>query len=146
MAIEDEVRAASEKFYSALNRMLSGDAGPLGDIWSHSATVTTMHPIGGREVGWDQVGRSWEQLAKLATQGQVRLSDQFIQVAGDMAYELGVEHPQLTLGGQPVTGDIRVTNIYRRESGAWKIVHHHTDTAQSMIDVLSLQDQLPTGD
>jgi ketosteroid isomerase-like protein len=137
MAIEDEVRAASEKFYSALNRMLSGDAGPLGDIWSHSATVTTMHPIGGREVGWDQVGRSWEQLAKLATQGQVRLSDQFIQVAGDMAYELGVEHPQLTLGGQPVTGDIRVTNIYRRESGAWKIVHHHTDTAQSMIDVLS---------
>jgi ketosteroid isomerase-like protein len=54
-----------------------------------------------------------------------------------MAYGLGVEHPQLTLGGQPVTGDIRVTNIYRRESGAWKIVHHHTDTAQSMIDVLS---------
>jgi len=41
------------------------------------------------------------------------------------------------LAGQPVTGDCRVTNIYRRESGAWKIVHHHTDTAQSMIDVLS---------
>jgi hypothetical protein len=38
-----------------------------------------------------------------------------------------VEHPQITLGGQPVTGDIRVTNIYRRESGAWEIVHHHTD-------------------
>jgi hypothetical protein len=55
MAIENDVRGASEKFYSALNRMLNGDAGPLGDIWSHSATVTTMHPIGGREVGWDQV-------------------------------------------------------------------------------------------
>ena len=137
MTTEDEVRAASDKFYSALNRMLNGDAGPLGDIWSHSATVTTMHPIGGREVGWDQVRGSWEQLAQLATQGQVRLSDQLIQVAGDVAYELGVEHPQLTLGGQPVTGDIRVTNIYRRESGAWKIVHHHTDTAQSMIDMLS---------
>ena len=54
-----------------------------------------------------------------------------------MAYELGVEHPQLTLGGQSVIGDIRVTNIYRREAGAWKIVHHHTDPAQSMIDVLS---------
>jgi len=137
MTIEDEVRAASDKFYSALNRMLNGDASLLGDIWSHSATVTAMHPIGGREVGWDQVRGSWEQLAQLATQGQVRLSDQFIQVAGDVAYELGVEHPQLTLGGQPVTGDIRVTNIYRRESGAWKIVHHHTDAAQSMIDVLS---------
>ena len=137
MAIEDEVRAASEKFYSALNRMLNGDVGPLGEIWSHSATATTMHPIGGREVGWDQVRESWEQLAQLATQGQVRLSDQFIQVAGDVAYELGVEHPQVTLGGQPVTGDVRVTNIYRREAGAWKIVHHHTDTAQPIIDVLS---------
>ena len=137
MTIEDEVRAASDKFYSALNRMLNGDAGPLGDIWSHSATVTTMHPTGGREVGWDEVRGSWEQIAKLATQGKVRLSDQFIQVAGDVAYELGIEHPQLTLGGQPVTGDIRVTNIYRRESGAWKIVHHHTDAAQSMIDMLS---------
>ena len=51
MTIEDEVRAASDKFYSALNRMLNGDASLLGDIWSHSATVTTMHPIGGREVG-----------------------------------------------------------------------------------------------
>ena len=55
----------------------------------------------------------------------------------DAAYELGVEHGQFTLAGEPVTGDCRVTNIYRRESGAWKIVHHHTDTAQSMIDVLS---------
>lgn len=107
--------------------------------WSHSTTVTTMHPIGGREVGWDQVRGSWEQVAQLATQGQVRLSDQFIQVAGDVAYELGVEHPQITLGGQPVTADVRVTNIYRRESGAWKIIHHHTVAAPSVIDVLSRQ-------
>ena len=57
------------------------------------------------------------------TEGQVRLSDQFIQVAGDAAYELGAEHGQFVLAGQPVTGDCRVTNIYRRESGAWKIVH-----------------------
>ena len=90
-----------------------------------------MHPIGGREVGWDQVRGSWEQVAQLATHGQVRLSDQFIQVAGDTAYELGVEHVQFTLAGQPVTGECRVTNIYRRESGAWKIVDHDTDIAQS---------------
>ena len=137
MRIENDVRAASEKFYSALNRMLNGDASPLGDIWSHSATVTTMHPIGGREVGWDQVRGSWEQVAQLATHGQVRLSDQFIQVAGDTAYEFCVEHVQFTFAGQPVTGECRVTNIYRRESGAWEIVHYHTDIAQSMIDALS---------
>src|ERR1700730_13947137 len=45
--------------------MLNGDAGSLGDIWSHSETVTTLHPIGGREVGWDQVRGSWEQVAQV---------------------------------------------------------------------------------
>jgi len=136
MTAENEVREASGKFYSALNRMVTGDAGPLGDIWSHSANVTTMHPIGGREVGWEKVKNSWEQVAKLSTDGQVKLSDQFIQVAGDTAYELAIEHVSFKLGGQPVSGDCRVTNIYRRESGTWKIVHHHTDTAQPMIDAI----------
>ena len=51
---------------AAMNRMLNGDAAPLADIWSHSATVTTMHPIGGRQVGWDEVRQSWEQVARLA--------------------------------------------------------------------------------
>ncbi len=137
MTTEDEVRAASEKLYAALNRMLNGDAGSLGDIWSHSSTVTTMHPIGGREVGWEQVKNSWEQVAQLCTKGQAKLGDQFIQVAGDAAYELGVERGQFSRAGQQVTVDHRVTNIYRRESGAWKIVHHHTDIAPAMVDVLS---------
>lgn len=136
MTPEDEVLAASEKFYEALNRMLNGDAGSLEEIWSHGPTVTTMHPVGGRELGWDQVRKSWEQVAQVTTEGQVRLSEQFIQVTGDLAYELGVEHAQFTLAGQPVRGDCRVTNIYHRESGAWKIVHHHTDISQAMVDAL----------
>ncbi len=137
MATEDEVRKASEQFYAALNRMLNGDAGPLGDIWSHGTGVTTMHPIGGREAGWEEVRQSWEQVAQVATDGKVQLSDQLIQVIGDAAYELGVETGGFTLAGQQVTIDLRVTNIYRRESGAWKIVHHHTDASPSMQDVLS---------
>ena len=96
-----------------------------------------MHPVGGREIGWDQVGNSWEQVARVCTSGQVKLDDQFIQVAGDAAYELGVERGGCSLAGEEVTIDHRVTNIYRRESGAWKIVHHHTDISPAMIDVLS---------
>jgi len=137
MSTEDEVRKASEQFYAALNRMANGDAGPLADIWSHSAAVTTMHPIGGREVGWDKVRQSWEQVAQLASEGQVKLGDQIIQLAGDVAYELGVEHGQAKFAGQQVTIEHRVTNIYRRESGAWKIVHHHTDVSPAMRDVVS---------
>ena len=137
MAAEDEVRKASEQFYTALNRMLNGEAGPLADIWSHSAGVTTMHPIGGREVGWEKVRQSWEQVAQIASEGQVKLGDQFIQVVGDVGYELGAEQGQVTFAGQQVTIEHRVTNIYRREAGAWKIVHHHTDVSPAMQDVLS---------
>jgi len=36
-----------------------------------------------------------------------------------------------------VTIDHRVTNIYRRESGVWKMIHHHTDSSPAMQDVLS---------
>src|SRR5260370_39694954 len=100
MTIEDDVRAASQKFYSALNRMLNGDAGSMGDIWSHSATVTTMHPIGGREDGWDQDRGSWEQVAQLTTEGQGILVDEFIQVPGGAAVGACVGQELFTLAGQ----------------------------------------------
>jgi ketosteroid isomerase-like protein len=31
----------------------------------------------------------------------------------------------------------RVTNIYHREAGSWKMVHHHTDLSPEMQDILS---------
>src|SRR3972149_4524569 len=118
MSTEDEVRKASEQCEAAVNRMVNEDPGPLAHIWSHSAAVTTMHPIGGREVGWDRVRQSWDQVAQIASEWHVTLDDQVIQVAGDVAYELCVEHGQTKLAGQQVAIEHRVTNIYRRESGA----------------------------
>jgi ketosteroid isomerase-like protein len=137
MSTEDEVRRASRQFYTALNRMANGDARPLADIWSHGSGVTTMHPIGGRQVGWDAVRTSFEQVAQMASDGDVELKDQVIRVVGDVAYEVGVEYGQLALSGQQVTLEHRVTNIYQREAGVWKIIHHHTDTSAAMLDVLS---------
>ena len=137
MSTEDDVRTASEQFYAALNSMANGDAGPMADIWSHDADVTAMHPIGGRQLGWNQVGDSWQQVAKIASDGRVTPGDQLIRVIGDAAYELGTEHVALTLAGDSVRTEVRVTNIYRREAGAWRIVHHHTDVSPEMQGVLS---------
>ncbi len=136
MSTEDEVRKASGQFYAALNRMANGNAGSMSDIWSHSTAVTAMHPIGGRQVGWDKVRESFQQVAQIASAGRVKLDDQIIQVTGDLAYELGAERGEATLAGDQVTLDHRVTNIYRREAGSWKIVHHHTDLSPAMLDVL----------
>ena len=137
MSTEDEIRKASGQFYAGLNRMANGEAGALSDIWSHGAGVTTMHPIGGRQVGWDEVRGSFDGVAKVSSDGKIGLKDQLIQVAGDMAYELGIEHGQFKLAGHQVSLEHRVTNIYRREAGAWKLVHHHADTSPAMLDVLN---------
>jgi hypothetical protein len=31
-----------------------------------------------------------------------------------------------------------VTNIYRREGGGWKMVHHHTDVSPAMVEALGM--------
>jgi ketosteroid isomerase-like protein len=136
MSAETEVRAASERFYAALNRMIGGDASSMQDIWSQSATVTTMHPIGGREVGREQVLGSFRKVAELAQGGEVKLTDAIVQVSGDVGYELGTERGQIKIAGQQAGLEHRVTNIYRKENGAWVIVHHHTDLSPTMLDIV----------
>jgi ketosteroid isomerase-like protein len=136
MSIEEEVRKASKRFYTGLNSMANGDIDLLAGSWSHSATVTAMHPIGDRQVGWNAVRSSFEQVARLASDGKIELKDQIIHTDGDMAYEVGVEQGQFKLAGEQISIDHRVTNIYKREDGAWKMIHHHTDTSPAMMDLL----------
>jgi len=136
MSTENEIRSASTKFYAGLNRMTQGDASQLADIWSHSDTVTTLHPIGGEQIGWTEVKESFDQVAGLASSGHVELAGQTIQSGGELAYEVGIERGSFTLSGESITIDQRVTNIYRRENGEWKIVHHHTDLSPAMLAVL----------
>ncbi len=136
MSSEDEVRTASAKFYAGLNRMLDGDSSSLAAAWSHDSDVSTMHPIGGRETGWDEVRGSFEGVGKLATGGHVVLRDQSIHVTGDLAYEVGVEQGGAKVAGEQIDIEQRVTNVYRREAGEWKIVHHHTDISPAMVDIL----------
>jgi ketosteroid isomerase-like protein len=136
MAAVDEVRQASAQFYAALNRMAHGDGSAMADIWSHSGTVTTMHPIGGREVGWENVQGPWLQVAQLCSAGNIRLQDQRIEATNELAYEVGDERGEITMAGRQMAIEHRVTNVYRRETDGWKIVHHHTDLSPDMIELL----------
>ena len=137
MSTEEEVRQASEQFYTALNRFLNGDTEPMMKVWSHGPDVTTMHPPPGRQVGWEEVRAGWEQLASLASGGQVTVHDLLVRVGSDLAYTVGMERGKVTLAGQQVQFDLRVTNIYRREAAGWKMVHHHIDLSPEMQDILS---------
>jgi hypothetical protein len=57
----------------------------------------------------------WRNVAKVCSNGQLRLSDQRICVGGDFSYELGTEHLNVLVAGNEVQAEFRVTNIYRRE-------------------------------
>jgi ketosteroid isomerase-like protein len=136
MSTEDEVRAVSDRFYSGLSRM---DVSALPDIWSHRDDVTTMHPMGGEQVGWAEVRTSFEQASGVMTDSRVDLIDQRIYTGEDLAYETGIERGHAKLAGESVDFEHRVTNVYRREDGQWKMVHHHTDVSAGLVEIMERQ-------
>ena len=86
-----------------------------------------MHPADFIAVGWDAIRTSWENFAKISSNGKVELSDQRIYVGENLAYEIGFEHVNVLMGKDQVQPKFRVTNVYRREISEWKMVHHHVD-------------------
>ena len=49
-------------------------------------------------------------------------------VAGDLAYVAAIERTTASVGGgDPAPYALRVTTVFRREGGAWKVVHRHGD-------------------
>lgn len=135
---DDEIVAVSERFYDALEGMANGDASAMPAVWSHADDVTTMHPIGGREVGWDEVKEPWNAVASMAVEGKGTITpiDRLVRVSGDIAYEVLTEKVSMSLAHHPLEGDYRATNVYRREDGEWKMVHHHSDLSQEFVDTL----------
>jgi ketosteroid isomerase-like protein len=135
-AVDGEIRHLSDSFYSALNELLNGNSSAMGAVWMQDATVTTMHPLGGMESGWDQVSAAWEQAASAFSAGQIRLLNQQIQAGADLAYEVGTEDGEATIAGQQIAFNHRVTNIYRRSNGEWRIAHHHADLSPEMVEII----------
>jgi len=50
------------------------------------------------------------------------------EAIGDLGYTVGYEHTSASVNGEPRQNSLRVTQIYRREEGEWKVVHRHADT------------------
>lgn len=130
---EQGVRKAAERFYAALNRMFTGDAGPLLAAWSHGRDVTDLGPLGNHSVGWKEVRQEFEREAKMKMGGKVTPRIIMIRAGRDLGYLVCVEHGEnLSAGGKPVSIDIRSTSVFRLEGGEWKMVHHHTDLAPKL--------------
>ena len=123
----DAVRAAAQEFYSALNSMFAGQLEPMKKVWSHKEDVTFMGPRGGIRIGWKQVLAHWEQQATLKLGGKVQPKDMRITVGRDLAVVSNYGIGNVTADGKARKVKIRTTSLFRKESGKWKMIGHHTD-------------------
>ncbi len=125
---QGQIREATLLFYVALNSALNGDVGPMSEVWSHGPDVSDFSPFGGRAVGWNQVYTQFQNEGRTNLARQVTPSDILIVVDGDMGYSICNEASQVHTGpGANTTLTYRATNVFRREDGKWKMVHHHAD-------------------
>jgi ketosteroid isomerase-like protein len=67
---------------------------------------------------------------------QIRIGDQMLLLSDELAVETGVETGTLVIAARRADIHHRVTNVYRRANGEWKLVHHHTDTPAAMLDIV----------
>jgi len=111
---ELEVLEANEAFYRAF---AARDAEAMDALWARRAPVACIHPgwdaLDGRE---DVVG-SFRALLTSGGAPGVRCTAAAAHVVGEAAF---VTCHELIAGARLVA-----TNVFAREDGVWRMVHHH---------------------
>ncbi len=115
------VLEANRKFYLALERRSFGE---MEGCWSHADDVACTHPGWHRLDGWDEVSRSWQAIFTNSRAWRVRSEGERALRDGDLAVVFCVENLE-AVGAHGDPARMQATNVFRRESGSWKIVHHH---------------------
>jgi len=114
--------------YEAELALHNGDPAPRRALWSRNEPVSVLG-------AWRNAHGQQELEGLFAALG-TSFSDCTLyafellsyDVVGDMAYTAGFEHTSASVDGRPRTYTLRVTQVYRREGGGWRVVHRHGDT------------------
>ena len=109
---------------------VNGDPAPLDAIATRHEPVTFFPPGGGHVDGVGAVSGNYREGAgHFATGGDSRLEVIQAQDSGDLAYWVGLQRARVRVKGKadPVAMDLRITEIFRREEGGWRLVHRHAD-------------------
>jgi len=117
------------RLIEAERELHKGDIKPRLELWTRKDPVTLFGAIGMVNSGWDEVGETFGWLA--STFSNFQSYDMEIiaaDVSGDLAYTVAIERHVTSINDGPVEPHaLRVTQIYRREDGEWKVVHRHGD-------------------
>ena len=119
-----------DRVHSATVAIGRGDPEPYMRLWSRADDVSLFGAWGPCKQGWDQVSQTFRWVATRFAGGELRCEDLIVNVSGDLAYTAGYERGAMAVDEEaPEPMSIRVTQIYRREDGEWRLVHRHGDFA-----------------
>ena len=106
----------------------NGEVAPRLALWSRNDPLTVY---GARlsVSGWADIEPTFHTVASwFSDSTEFEFEVIAAGASGDLAYTVGYEHNQVKVDGEPRTYTLRVTHVYRREDGQWRIVHRHADT------------------
>ena len=126
----------TEQFLATMRAQISeteialhnGDPGPRIAMWSRTEPLTLFGAaVSGR--GWGKIGPIFDALGKqFATCLSYKNEIVAAEARGELAYTVALEHTTASVNGaEPTPYVLRVTTIFRREGGEWKVVHRHGD-------------------
>jgi len=127
--LEDFLAHTLQRHALATTGVRNGDATALIEMLSTGDPVTLFPAAQPAKRGWAEVSQAFQRVASLYSNGTpVTFELVAAGVSGDLAYVVGYERGAASVGGGPVEPvDLRVTQVYRREDGQWKLVHRHGD-------------------
>jgi ketosteroid isomerase-like protein len=122
------LQEALERTRVALAAMGSGDPEPYIALFPESEDVTLFGAWGPIERGYQNLVDTYRWVGGRFSGGALVPEDTIVHQSGDLAYTVGFERGVVSVDGgelRPMT--LRVTHIYRRLDGDWRLVHRHAD-------------------
>ena len=143
MAATDDVDRFLERYDVALREFYRGNPRLVHVLWSHGEDVTLAPPFGPPTHGWNEVAASMARGSSQFSDGEIVGVDVIQKFSTtEFAYVVRIERAKAKVAGSEEVAPmaLRVTMIFRREGGTWKVVHRHADAvvtrqpAQSIVD------------
>ena len=122
MTADDELLLQNARFYEAFEQK---NLDELEDIWSHKDHCTCIHPGWNVLIGWKEIRQSWVRIFTNEMVTKFSLRNVRTKVLNDIAIVLLEEEVTFVSGPLAQTRSIIATNIFEREAGEWRMIHHH---------------------
>jgi ketosteroid isomerase-like protein len=130
MADQQDFERFMKQRKAAAHAYVSGDAGPLSELTTRTSDATFFGPRGGSTHGAREVSERYVRDAKAFAPGSDTDFEVLQMGASDgIGYWVGHQRAKARMQGQvePIAMNLRITEIFRREGDAWKLVHRHAD-------------------